>query len=145
MEEINQMHESNIEWGCIVNLANKIGDMEDNIDGGWMELVDMIADAIDEEHCKKTRGEELFFNLYNFLWRLYYRLKTNPKKRRFNIVSKVTVEDEDVYRIQNYDYQLYKWVRANNFDKTISNDYIDIRSDSLSDKQQRYFERRCNK
>lgn len=141
MEEIKTLHELNIEWGCITNLMDKIGDIEDKIEGGWPELVEMVADAIDED--SKANPEDLFFNLYQFLFRLYYRLKTNPEVRDFNQVSKTNILDKEVYRVTNYNYQNFKWAKNNGFADRISNDFIDIDPDKLDDKTKRAFERRC--
>lgn len=141
MEEIKVLHELNIEWGCITNLMDKIGDIEDKIEGGWPELVEMVADAIDED--SKANPEDLFFNLYQFLFRLYYRLKTNPEVREFNQVTKTNILDKEVYRVTNYNYQNFKWAKNNGFADRISNDFIDIAPDKLDDKTKRAFERRC--
>lgn len=50
MEEIKTLHEINIEWGCITNLMDKISDIEEKIEGGWPELIEMVADAVDEDY-----------------------------------------------------------------------------------------------
>lgn len=141
MEEIKVLHELNIEWGCITNLMDKISDIEDKIDGGWQELVEMVADAIDED--AKANPTDLFFDLYQFLFRLYYRLKTNPEVREFNQVTKVNKATKEVYRVTNYNYQNFKWAKNNGFADKISNDFIDIDPDKLDDKTKRAFERRC--
>lgn len=143
MEEIQALHNLNLEWGCITNLLDKIGDIEDKIEGGWEELIDMMADAVDEEGMAKTPPEELFFNLYQFLFRLYHRLKVNPEVREFNQISKVTVAGKNFYRVTNYNYQNFKWAKVNGFADTITNDFIDIDECKLTDKQRRAFDRRC--
>ena len=141
MEEIKTLHELNIEWGCITNLMDKISDIEDKIDGGWPELVEMVADAIDED--SRANPTDLFFDLYQFLFRLYYRLKANPVVREFNQVSKFKSSTKEVYRVTNYNYQNFKWAKKNGFAATITNDFIDIDPEKLDDKTKRAFERRC--
>jgi hypothetical protein len=141
MEEIKTLHELNIEWGCITNLMDKISDIEDKIEGGWPELIDMVADAVDED--SKANPTDLFFDLYQFLFRLYYRLKTNPEVREFNQVTRVNKATKEVYRVTNYNYQNFKWAKNNGFADKISNDFIDIDPDKLDDKTKRAFERRC--
>ena len=141
MEEIKTLHELNIEWGCITNLMDKISNIEDKIEGGWPELVEMVADAIDED--SKANPTDLFFDLYQFLFRLYYRLKANPVVREFNQVSKFKALTKEVYRVTNYNYQNFKWAKKNGFADTITNDFIDIDPDKLDDKTKRAFERRC--
>lgn len=137
MDEINSIHNLELEWGCITNLMTKISDVEEKIDGGWPELIDMVADCFDEE--KEKDPTELFFNLYQFLFRLYYRLKANLEKSEFNRVTK----DGDIFNIHNYDYATFKWAKSLNLD-TISNADIRVPASKLTDKQLRCFERKCN-
>lgn len=148
MEEIKQLHSLNLEWGCITNLMDRICTLEDGIEGGWQELVDMVADAVTEEGEGKD-PVSAFFNLYQFLWRLYYRLKANPEKRPFNVVRRngTACTDGNAYYdpeffIYNYDYTTFKWLRAIGCGDRISNDYAVVPEDKLNDKQRRAFERR---
>ena len=149
MEEIKQLHSLNLEWGCITNLMDKISTIEDKIDGGWPELIDMVADAVTEEGEAKREPAALFFDLYQFLFRLYYRLKANPEKRPFNVVRRngTACTDGNAYYdpeffIYNYDYTTFKWLRAIGCGDRISNDYAVVPEDKLNDKQRRAFERR---
>lgn len=142
MEEINDIHSLNLEWGCLTNLVNKISDIEDKIEGGWPELIDIVADAMTEEGEKKTDPADLFFNLYQFLFRLYYRLKANNEKREFNTVSKITICGKEVFRITNYNYQSFKFARKVGALSGISNDFIDIEITKLTDAQRRALERK---
>ena len=141
MEEITKLHNLNLEWGCITNLIDKIGDMEDKIEGGWPELIDMVVDAMSEEGEAKRDPADLFFDLYQYLFRLYYRLKMNPVKRPFNIIRKS--ETEEAFILTNYDYTTFKWVKAIGCGDRISNDYVIIPTNKLSDKQRRAFERKA--
>lgn len=143
MEEIQALHNLNLEWGCITNLMDKIGDMEDKIEDGWPELIDMVVDAVSEEGENKADPATLFFNLYQYLFRLYYRLKANSTKRPFNIIKKTETGGEEAFLIQNFDYTMFKWLRGNGFGDRISNDYVIIPKDKLSDKQRRAFERKA--
>lgn len=140
MDEITRLHSLNIEWGCLTNLMDKISDAVDSIDGGWPELIDMVVDAVDEE--ANTDPEELFKNLYQYLFRLYYRLKMNPTVREFNQVSKIKVLEKEVYRVTNYNYQTFKWAKAHGFADRVSNDYIDVYVDKLDDKTKRAYEKK---
>lgn len=142
MDETMRMHNLNLEWGCATNLMDGISKIEDKIEGGWPELIDMVADAVTEEGENKDIASA-FFNLYQFLWRLYYRVKANPEKRPFNQISKIMIGGEEVYRVTNYDYQMFKWVKKNAQDDRVTNDYIDIPAGSLNDKQRKAFSRRC--
>lgn len=140
MEEIEELHNRSLEWGCIANLIEKIGAIEEQIDGHWDQLCDMIADMLSEENEKDPAI--VFFNIYQYCFRLYYRLRANPAKRAFNQISKTTIAGKEVYRITNYDYKTFKWAKNSGFDMTISNDCIDLPEDKLTTNQRRAFERR---
>lgn len=142
MDEINDLHQAQMEWGCITNLMDKISDLEEKIDGGWEELIDMVVDAVQEEMDNKSAPENIFFNLYQFFFRLYYRLKANPEKRPFNKVTKTTANGEEAFMIQNYDYTTYKWAKTLGCGDRVSNDYIYVPTIKLNDKQRRHFERK---
>lgn len=141
MEEINEVHTRSLEWGCICNLIDKIGDIEDKIDGHWDELLDMVADTIDQEGREKS-PEVVFFYLYEFFFRLHYRLRSNPTKRTFNQISKINISGKEVYRVTNYDYKTFKWARTGGFIDGVSNDYMDLPADKLTTNQRRAFDRR---
>lgn len=144
MEEINDIHTKSLEWGCVANLIDKIGEIENKMDGYWDELINMVADMITEEGNEEDTAK-IFFNIYQYCFRLYYRLRANPTKRAFNQISKTTVAGKDIYRITNYDYKTFKWANEGGFGMTISNDYIDLPTEKLTINQQRAFERRCTK
>lgn len=141
MDDIQAMHNLNLEWGCITNLMDHILTIEETIDGGWPELSDMVIDAVSEEGENKDPASA-FFNLYVFLWRLFYRLKVNPSKRPFNKVGKTEVMGEECFSLQNYDYATFKWLKAIGCGDKISNDYATIPMKQLTDKQRRTLERR---
>lgn len=138
MEEIKQLHSLNLEWGCITNLMDKISGIEDNIEGGWPELVDMVADAMTEEGENKDPASA-FFTLYQFLWRLYYRLKADKGKRKFNIYS---AQDEQ-YWVTNYDYKAFKWAKKKGAVEEIDNLVIKIPKSKLTADECRVLDRRC--
>lgn len=145
MEEIESAHQLNLEWGCLTNLANKICEIECSIKGGWPELADLVADIMTEEGENKD-PVSAFFDLYSFMWRLFYRVKVNPKKRGFNIIEKRTDHfGKEIYWVTNYDYKYFKWARANGFGDSITNDWFTIAGEKLTDKQRRSLDKRCKK
>lgn len=133
MGELSQRRQSELAWGSIANLADKISDIEENIDGGWDELIDVVADAMTEEGTTHSTAVT-FSYLFNFMYRLLSRLKANPIKRGFNQISKATTEGKEAYRITNYDYKAFKWAKSEDLIGKIEDDYIDLPSDKLSDK-----------
>lgn len=140
MEEIKELHQLNIEWGCITNLLDRIISLEDKIEGGWPELVDMVADAMTEEEQKKD-PVSAFFNLYGFMFRLYYRVKENPTKQPFNRYS--YDEKNRWFMITNYDYKVYSWALEHGFGEGISGSYMTIPEEKLDDTQKALLMRRC--
>lgn len=141
MEEINELHTKSLEWGCITNLITKIGDIEETIDGHWDELLDIISEMVSSEGGEPDPSK-IFFDVYQFCFHLYYRLRANPTKRKFNQVSKTNIAGKEVYRITNYDYKTFKWAKSGGFIGGVSNDYMDLPSDKLTTNQRRAFDRR---
>lgn len=140
MEEINEIHSTSLEWGAITNLIDRISTIEEGIDGGWDELAIMLSDMMSEEG-QSTNPEKIFFNVYQYVFRLYYRLRSNPIKREFNTLSK----NKNSFRITNYDYKTFKWAIEGGFIMSISNDYIDLPADKLTPNQIKAFKRRLEK
>lgn len=143
MDQINEIHNRSLEWGAICNLADKISRLEEGI-GPWDELADMVADAMDME-SKEEDTSRIFFGLYQFMWRLFYRLRGHEEVRPFNVVTKVELQGAEYIRITNYDYKTFKWAKAGGLDKVVTNDYIDIPVDKLSTSVRRQLERRIGK
>lgn len=141
MEEINAVHEVSLEWGCIANLIDRIADIEEEMDGHWDELLDMVADIVDKEGQEKD-PTKIFFDIYSFFFRLYHRLRNNPTKRDFNKITSFESNGKRFFRISNYDYNTFKWARGAGFADMISNDCIDMPEDKLTTNQKRAFERR---
>lgn len=141
MEEINELHTKSLEWGCVTNLIDKISNIEEKMEGYWDDLINMVADMVTEESMVEDPSK-IFFDVYQFCFRLYYRLRENPTKRAFNQISKTTIAGKEVYRIANYDYKTFKWAKEGGFGMTISNDYIDLPADKLTTNQRRGFDRR---
>ena len=137
---MKEIHTLNLEWGCVTNLLDRICTIENDIDGHWDELIDIISNMIDQESNESP--ENIFFNVYQYAWRLYYRLRNNSTKRSFNQISKINVAGEEVYRITNYDYKTFKWAKSGGLIDGISNDYIDLPADKLTANQRRAFDRR---
>ena len=141
MEEIREIHSTSLEWGVITNLMDRIGNIEEKMDGHWDELINMLADVVTEESQVKD-PTSIFFDVYQYMFRLYYRLRENPTKRKFNQVDKITVAGKEVYRITNYDYKTFKWAKQEGFLEGVSNDYIDLPAEKLTTNQRRGFDRR---
>lgn len=126
------------EWAQLMILIDKLSMLEGRIEGGWDELIDLMVDSVEEESNNEDKASA-FFNLYQFLCRLYYRVKRNPEKRPFNVVLEIEIDGEKYFRIENYDYKTFKWAKEHNAEDRISNLYIDIPVNNLDIKQQQAF------
>lgn len=145
MEEINEVHTRSLEWGCVCNLIDKISAIEEKMDGHWDELIDMLADMVTDESQEKD-STKIFFYIYEYCFRLYYYLRSNPVKQPFNQVSKTNVAGKEVYRIKNYDYKTYKWAmqlaQSGGYLDEITSGWMNIPADKLTTNQRRALDRR---
>lgn len=139
MDEIKTAHDLGIEWGCITNLLDRIMLLEEKIDGGWPALIDMVTDAMTEAGALKDPAK-VFTCLYAFLFRLYYRIKTDPTPAAFNQYSHV----KDQFWVENYDYAVFKWATEHGFTKEIDNKVIKINESDLKPEQVKAFIVRCS-
>lgn len=139
-DDSDYIRETTLAYGAVMNMMDRIVSINED----WTELLDMMSDIFDEEHNNKD-PEKIFDNVYQFLFRIYLRLKVNPEKRKFNIV---TFEDNNVdkwVRITNYDYKTFKWAKENGFVSGITNDFIDLPLNKLNDKQIKAFSKRAER
>lgn len=122
--------------GAIAKLIGEIGDICDSIDNGWVEPTDVVADCFDEA-ASNIKSWATSATVFNFLYRLYWRLKKDPHKSKFNVVGK----GEDFYTIDNYDYATFKWCKslgvkiADNRTATIPFDKLTIKQRSALDQK----------
>lgn len=144
MKELSVKRQSELAWGSIANIADKISDEEEKIDGGWPELIDVVADAMTEEGSVKSTTNA-FANLFNFLYHVLFRVKESPIKREFNMVSKLKINGKEVYRINNYDYKSFKWAKSGGLAINVKNDYLDLPVEKISDGQRKMLDKRCGK
>lgn len=142
MQNSSQSRQSELAWGSVANIIDKIGDIEETIDGGWDELINMLADAMTEEGTTKSTATA-FCYLFNFVYNLLFRLRSNPSRRPFNIVSKINVDGKEAYRITNYDYKSFKWAKSNDLILNIDNDCLDLSASALTEAQRNAFDKRC--
>lgn len=140
MNDADYIRETTLAYGAVMNMMDRIVAFNDK----WEELLDMMSEVFEDEY-KNKEPQNIFENVYQFLFRLYLRLKVNPEKRKFNTV---TLEDNNVnkwVRITNYDYKTFKWAKENGFVSGLTNDFLDIPVDKLNNNQLKAFERRAGK
>ena len=142
MEELND-NSCSLIWGAIANITEKIGAVEETIPGYWDDLCNMVADVV-EKSGEMEKPEEVL-SVFSFLKRVYYRLRSKPVKRDFNIITKTENVTGEYYRITNYDYKTYCWVRQLGIIDYITNDYIDLPVNKLEKNVCRNLDRRIRK
>lgn len=142
MEENSQNRQTELAWGSVSNLIDKISEIEETIDGGWDDLVEMVADTIAEEGTVKS-SSVIFSYVFNFMYNLLFRLESNPTKRDFNIISKTKIDEKDAFKIENYDYKSFKWAKEKELAFKIDKDSLYILEDKLSESQKKSFNNRC--
>lgn len=132
-------------WGSVTRLMDKIGDEEDRLH--WPELIDVVVDTYSEEGNNKD-GMDIFFSLYQFLMRVYYRIKAMDEPEPFNIVSKTTrIENHEkisMYMVRNYDYKMFKWAKNKGFIQYMTNGWFLVRVQDLSPSERKGFEDKVN-
>ena len=140
MDDADYIRETTLAYGAVMNMMDRVVSVNED----WTELLDMMSDVFDEEHNNKD-PEDIFSTVYQFIFRLYLRLKINPEKRKFNIVTHEKTSTGEWFRITNYDYNTFKWAKKGGFISGITNDFIDLPLEKLNDNQIKAFEKRARK
>lgn len=138
--------ENGSEWESIASLVDKVGEEADRLD--WPDLIDMISDAYDEME-KETNPAIILFTWQQFFFRLYYRVKAYKHPGRFNTIYETSRlenhENVRMYQIDNYDWKMFVWARKKKFNDYITNNYILVPKDKLTEKERESFEKKCEK
>lgn len=132
MDEIAEIHNNTEEWKTLLNLANRIADVEEKI-GPWDDLTNMVVSIL--EKAKACEPESIATTTYPFLFRLYFRIKSYQSPVPFNRVSASSrlaplkdnpqySEEAEGFAISNYDYKTYLWARSLGQTDFISNDSL---------------------
>ena len=139
MEEITKIHSLEPEWYHICALVEKIS-TEEEILGGWPELINMIGEVFGKMGGEKD-PRTLFFNVYEFFFRLLYRVKAFDKPESFNRVT----ERDDMFLVNNYDHKMFLWAIEHGLRDTITNGWIEVPKSKLTPAETRNFSRRAKK
>ena len=122
----------------------RVEEMSDKLE--WGAMIDLISDVFDRSG-NITDGAEMFFEPYQFLFRLTQRLKHYDTKEPFNQISietkLVNHDSARFYRIKNYDYNTFLWCRKKGFTDYISNDIIEVPYDGLTASERLHFDKQC--
>ena len=139
MDEIKETREHL--WGSITNKMDKIETESDRLK--WDAVIDIIVDAFQDGATLDPL--DLFLVLYQFTFRLYYRLKSMDNPEPFNQVSKTTRlenhKDIPYYQVKNYDYKMFKWALKRNYIQYLTNNWFLIPETDLLPSEKRKFEK----
>lgn len=131
-------------WGCIAKKVEQIGEIADEMN--WPELTKVVTDAftIAEE---ETDPMKLFFDVYQFMFRLYYRVKDMKEPQPFNEVYEATRliehDNKQCYQVSDYDYKMYVWAKKKGLGDTITNNYFYIPIENLTEQERASFRKKC--
>ena len=143
MEEIETIEHNDeiVGWGAIATLMGKAAENAEK--HGREDVVDMLSNTFDlMERIKKPY--ELFFDAFQFAWRMYYRTK-NIGDIPINRVTLEKRNNEDVYVVTNYDYKMFLWAKSKGFGATISNTEFTATISSLTPAERSRFEKQAKK
>lgn len=131
-------------WGSV---SNKIDNIETEADRlNWDAIIDMVADAFQDG--SNMEPLDLFLTLYQFTFRLLYRMKSMDQPGPFNQISKTTRlenhQDATYYQVKNYDYKMFKWALKRGYTQYLTNDWFLIPETSLPQSEKRKFENKIN-
>lgn len=142
MNEIQDLNGDEAAWGIVAKLMDKISDREEAM-GGWDELINMIAETYANASAE-TDSYKIFFNLHQFFFRLYYRIKAFDSPQPFNSVNKTTIGRENYYRISNYDYKMFLYAMNNGYMEHLDNLSFLIPESKLDAATKKKLEARAN-
>ena len=117
-------------WDGMSRLFEKVKAFSQEME--WPELLAMVVEQVFDNIDESTPDDKLF-NQEAYLMRICIRYETF-KKAPFNVVVKVKRNDEDYFRIGNYDYNTFLWSKKIYQDE-IDNNFIYIPFNKLSKTQ----------
>lgn len=152
MTELNEIHNLSLEWGAVLNIATRLADIEANI-GPWDDLTNLVASLLDSS--RTSTPEALATQVYPFLLRLYFRIKSFDTPRPFNRVSTSDRSVPDPNRpqysdiqpgflVSNYDFATYRWAIALHQEDFIDNNSLWVPRSALTPAQIKRLERKAN-
>lgn len=144
MEELNKIEREDtlLGWGTASALLAKAGDLAEAM--GRDDIINMLSDSFDLMESEKE-ASKIFFNVYQFAWRMYYRMKNLNKDMPLNRVTLETRDHEEVYVVTNYDYKMFIWAKSKGYTKTLSNTEFTVSPSTLTPAEARRFARQAEK
>lgn len=141
MDELKKIEDADIlaGWGTASALLEKASEMAEEM--GRDDIINMLSDSYDL--MEQAKGSEIFFNVFQYAWRVYFRMKFLAKDMPIN---RVTLEDrnhEEVYVVSNYDYKMFLWAKSKGYGGTLTNNEFVVKPDTLTPAEARRFEKQA--
>lgn len=143
MEELKQVENADIlaGWGTASALMNKAAELAEKMERD--DIINMLSDSYDI--MEQAKGNEIFFNVFQFAWRMYFRMKFLDKNMPINRVTLENRNHEEVYVVSNYDYKMFLWAKSKGYGGTLTNNEFVVKPDSLTPAEARRFEKQVQK
>ena len=144
MEELNNIEKEDnlLGWGTASALLAKAGDLAEAM--GRDDIINMLSDSFDLMESEKD-ASKIFFNVYQYAWRVYFRMKSLNKDMPINRVTLENRNHEEVYVVSNYDYKMFLWAKSKGYTKTLTNNEFVVEPESLTPAEKRRFEKQAEK
>lgn len=127
-------------WASLTKLLEKIESETDRLD--WPEILDYAVDVFSQYGEEKDQSK-IFFECYQYLMRLYWRLKRMNEKTKMDQVYRTTklINHQDVpfFRVTNYSLKTFLWVRAKGYGEYTNNNMVEFPMDILTETQKEHF------
>lgn len=137
MEELKNVEKADLlaGWGTASTLLAKASELAEQM--GRDDIFNMLSDSFDlMEHAK---GDEIFFNVFQFCYRVYYRMKVLDKDMPLNRVTLERRGTDDVYVVSNYDYKMFLWAKNKGYGSTITNNDFVVPPETLTPAEAKRF------
>lgn len=125
-------------WDGLLRLFEKVKAISNDME--WPELLSMVMEQVMDDINEETEDNKLF-NQEAYLMRLCIRYE-HFKKAPFNVVTMVKKNNEEYFRIGNYDFKTYVWAKKV-YDMEIDNNFIYIPYTKLSKSQVEAFKKKA--
>lgn len=144
MEELNKIEKEDalLGWGTASALLAKASDLAEAM--GRDDIINMLSDSFDLMESEKE-ASKIFFNVYQYAWRMYFRMKSLAKDMPINRVTLENRNHEEVYVVSNYDYKMFLWAKSKGYTKTLTNNEFVVEPESLTPAEKRRFEKQAEK
>lgn len=132
-----------LQWCFVEKLLDICMEHIDRI-GEWDDMINMISDMMAEVSIEED-STKIFTRVYQFVFRLRYRLSYYKEPKPFNIVLKTNRDGTEYYQISNYNWKMFNWCLDKRYIDDLTNDYFLVPINTLTDVEKHNFESKVSK